>query len=441
MAWWNKKKQPTATGEEKEERDALTDLLGANIDPSAITKEQAMSIPSVAACVNLISDAVASLPIKLYNVNDAGESIEIKDDPRVILLNVDTGDTLNPYMMKKAMVEDALVDGAGYTYINKQRNEVTSLNFVSNAQMGVMMIDANPIFKKFEFVVYGQTYKEFEFIKLTRKTVDGIQGVGVLKENNLLLSVAYNQLEFEKMLYFKGGQKKGFLKATGKLSQDALNALKTAFMNLYSNNSSDNIIVLNNGLEFQEANNSAVEMQVNQNKIANDDAIFKVFGVPLELLNGKATGGNEMLFDSFVKTALLPIIKAFETSLNRDLLLNSEKGKLEFKFDTNEISRADILKRYQAYDFAVRNGILQIDEIRAKEGYKPLDLDFVKLGLQDVLYLPDKKQIYTPNTNKLTDFGKAIVGDANGTGNEPVPQPNPSETNNQETPLPIGKDE
>jgi HK97 family phage portal protein len=397
---FSRKKKPV-----EEQRDALSDLLGSNLDPSVITKEQAMGIPSVASCVNLISDTVASLPIKLYKVDENGDNLEVKNDPRVSLLNVDTGDTLNPYMMKKAMIEDMLMYGAGYTYINKQRNSVQSLNYVDNRQVGVNLLDPNPIFKKLEFVIYGQNYHEWEFVKVTRKTKDGIQGTGVIQENNKLLSVAYNQLCFEDMMYRTGGNKKGFLKAANKLSEVAMNALKTAFSNLYSNNS-ENVIILNNGLEFQEANNSAVEMQVNQNKIANDEAIYKMFNVPIELLNGKATGGNELLFDSFVKLAILPVLKAYETSLNRDLLLTKEKGTYEFRFDTNEIQRADILKRFQAYDFAVKNGILQIDEIRSKEGYKPLELDFIKLGLQDVLYLPDKKQIYTPNTNRLTGLGE-----------------------------------
>jgi HK97 family phage portal protein len=417
LAWWERRKKQTESP--VEERDALSDLLGSNIDPSTITKQQAMTIPSVSACVTMISDAVASLPIKLYKVDEEGNSLEVKDDPRVKLLNVDNGDTLNPYAMKKAMIEDFLIDGAGYAFINKQRNNVQSINYVHNPQVGIMMLDPNPIFKKFEFVVYGTTYQEWQFVKVTRKTIDGVQGTGILRENNKLLSVAYNQIVFEDLMYRKGGQKKGFLKSTSKLSETAMNALKTAFSNLYANNTSDNVIVLNNGLEFQEANNSAVEMQVNQNKIANDEAIFKIFGVPVELLNGKATGGNSLLFESFLKLTILPIVKSFETSLNRDLLLTKEKGIYEFRFDMSQIVRADIKSRFEAYSFAIKDGYMQVDEVRALEGLKPLGLDFIKLGLQDVLYLNDTKQIYTPNTNKLTTIGEnGVPEESNDKGNQ-----------------------
>lgn len=418
MAWWNFRKT--------EKRDTvntgltLDDILSSFVDPSEITKEQAMMIPSYASCVNLISDTVASLPIKLYKISDVDETVEeVKNDPRVTLLNTDTGDLLNPFMWKKAIVEDALTYGVGYSYINRQRNTVQSLNYVHNPQVGVMVLDPNPIFKKFEFTVYGSIYKEFEFIKLTRKTIDGVQGIGTIAENNKILSVAYNQIVFEDMLYRTGGQRKGFLKSSSRLSPEAMTSLKQAFANLYSNNS-ENVIILNNGLEFQESNNSSVEMQVNANKVANDQAIFKMFSVPVELLNGKATGGNEMLYDSFIKLAILPVLKAFETSLNRDLLLQKEKGIYRFEFETTEILRANILQRFQAYQLAIDSGILQVDEIRSMENWKPIGFDFIKLGLQDVLYRPETGEIYTPNTNQLAKMGEQVEG-ATGTGqNVPV---------------------
>lgn len=418
IAWWNFKKV--------EKRDTvntgltLDQILSSFVDPSEITKEQAMMIPSVAACVNLISDTVASLPIKLYKINaDEQTTVEVKDDQRVTLLNTDTGDTLSPYMWKKMLVEDMLIYGAGYSYINKQRNLVKSLNYVSNPQVGVTLVDPDPIFKNLDIIVYGQQYKEFEFVKLLRKTHDGVQGKGVLKENNKILSVAYNQLLFEDLLYRTGGNKKGYLTSSSRLSPEAMTSLKQAFANLYQNNN-ENIIVLNSGLEFKESNSTAVEMQVNSNKVTNDEAICKIFGVPTMLLGGKtASSGVEMVYDSWVKLSIIPILKAFETALNRDLLLTKEKKTMTFKFETTEILRADILKRYQAYQLAVESNLLGIDEIRNMEGFKPLNFDYIKLGLADVLYDPETKQVYTPNTNQVVKMGEKVEGAAGPGETEP----------------------
>ena len=79
-------------------------------------------------------------------------------------------------------------------------------------------------------------------------------------------------------------------------------------------------------------------------------------------------------------------------------MLESEKQSLFFKADTSELLKADIEKRFNAYEKGLKNGFLQIDEIRERENYEPLGLNFIKLGLSDVLYNPDTKEIYTPNT-------------------------------------------
>jgi HK97 family phage portal protein len=408
MAWWNRKPQV-----EKRDNNIPTIediLLGAVLDPSSITKDQAMSIPAVAMCVNLISDTVASLPIKLYQEDETKEKVKCVDnDPRVKMLNLDTGDTLNGYQMKKALIEDFLMYGAGYVYINRQRNKVKSLNYVSNLQVSVR-IDPNPIFKKNTILCYGGEYKDWEFIKITRKTKDGASGIGIISENNKPLSIALNTMLFEDLLYRTGGQRKGFLKSKTRLSPSAMTELKSAFKNLYANNSDgSNVVVLNDGLDFQEANNSSTELQLNQNKITNAQEIAKIFGIPTELMNGKATGGNEILYDTFVKMAILPVLKAFETALNKDLLLDKEKGSFYFAFQVEELLKGDIEKRFNAYEKAVKNGIFQVDEVRKKENLEPLGLGFVKLGLQDVLYFPDSKQVYTPNTNKQVVMGETPV--------------------------------
>lgn len=422
MAWWNRKKAAT-----KEHRDmSLEDiLLSANYDASTISKEQAMSIPALNAGVNLISNTVASLPIKLYQ-KDGQKIKSMDDDPRVQMLNVTTGDLLDGVQMKKAIVDDYILYGAGYMFINRKRNDVASLHYVSNPSVGVALLNPDPIFKAYEFIIFGRTYKDFQMVKLTRKTRNGVTGLGLLEEANKVLSVAYNTLVFEDMLVRTGGNKKGFLKSPGRLSPDAITSLKQAWKNLYANNE-ENVVVLNNGLEFQEANNSSVEMQINQNKITNDDSIAKMLNIPVEILDGKVTN-MDMLYETFIKLAILPIVKAFETALNKDLLLEKEKGSFYFALDTTELVKGDILKRFQAYELAVKNGIFQVDEIRTKENVEPLGFDFIKLGLQDVLYSPDTKEIYTPNTNKMAKMGEQSLSDpAPVVGETPMTGDNPPE--------------
>lgn len=395
MGWFKKKEETRMTLEEF--------LLSAAISADDITLEQALNIPTVLACVEMISKTIAMLPIKLYNEIDG--KITVVKDNRVNLLNNDTGDTLDGYQFKKAMVVDYLLEGASYAYINRERNKIKSLHYIENRYVSVV-VNTDPIFKSHDIRINAEPYRDFEFIKLIRNTKDGITGRGIIKENQKILSVAYNTLVYENNLVKTGGNKRGFLKSPKKLAKEAMDALKLAWKNLYGD-SDENMIILNEGMEFQEASNTSVEMQLNENKKSNAMEICKLFNVPYNMLVGGATEEDN---NNYTKNCILPILKADETALNKELLLTKEKGSFYFATDTKELMKGDLLKRYQAYEIAIKNGFLQWDEVRYTEDYEPYDLNFIKLGLQDVLFNPKTKEIYTPNTDKTTNIENPMKG-------------------------------
>jgi HK97 family phage portal protein len=400
MAWFFKKKEERASLEEI--------LITSGVLTSSVSKAQALNIPALSACVELISMTVASLPIKLYSETAETTTAE-QNDPRIDLLNSDTQDLLNGFELKKAMVEDFLLHGGGYTYINRRGNNTKSLHYVDNIYIGVNK-NTDPIFKMAEIQVNGNPYRDWEFVKLLRKTKDGVTGQGILKENNTMLSVAYNQMVYEEVLVKTGGNKKGFLKSSGRLSKEAMDELRASWKKLYGNND-ENILVLNNGLDFQEASQTSVEMQLNEHKRSNSDEICKIFLVPPRILTGEA---GEEEYNNWIKTCILPILTAFESALNKDLLLPSEQDKRYFAFDTTELTKGSIEERFSAYNTAISSGFMQIDEVRYKENLPPLKLNWIKMGLQDVLYFPESEEIYTPNTNKLAKMGENPTVEPNG---------------------------
>jgi hypothetical protein len=95
----------------------------------------------------------------------------------------------------------------------------------------------------------------------------------------------------------------------------------------------------------------------------------------------------------------MPVINEFECSLNRDLLRESEKKEYYFDFDTKEVIKNNLLFKssLETYKTLIDAKIMQIDEVRYMLDLKPLGLDFIKLGLQDVLYNPETKEVFTPN--------------------------------------------
>ncbi len=342
---------------EEPQQDANDVILSALLSDETITEKHALNIPAVARCVNLICETVSMIPVKLYKeeiVDGKRKTVEVPEDARCSLLNEDTKDALDGTQFKKAMVRDYLLNGNAYAYINKRRNTVKSLNYVDCSNI-LITKNADPIFKDYNISVQGKTYKPFEFLKIMKSTKDGARGVGIIEENNELLRVAYTTLKFEQNLVSTGGNKKGFINAKNRLTKEAIDVLKAAWDKFYSNNE-EKMIILNDGLTFQEASNTSVEMQLNENKNSINNSILDIFGVP--------TTWN---WETFIKTAIMPILKTIECALNRDLLLEKEKKSLYFAFDTKEIIKGDIKTRFEAYKTALDSNLMQIDEVRYLE--------------------------------------------------------------------------
>ena len=390
MGIFNRKKRDTDTNITPPIDDVL---LKALFNGETITREKAMTLPAVAGAVDFISNMIACMPVKLYKYKQ-GKVEEVTDDNRTKLLNSDTGDTLDAFQFKKAMVEDYLLGKGGYAYIQKNRNEVVGLYYVEDIYISFLK-NYKPIFKDYTILVEGAEYKPYEFIKLLRKTQDGAEGVGLCDELSKALETAYQTLIYQLGLVKSGGNKKGFLKSQRKLGQEEIDVLKKAWQNLYANNE-NNVVVLNNGLEFQEASNSSVEMQLNESKRTLQEEINNIFHIQADF------------YETF-KQAIYPIVKAFETALNRDLLLEKEKKNMFFTFDVKEIIKANITERYSAYKLAKEVGLMTINEMRKEENMNFIEgLDVINVGLGAVLYDTNTHQYYVPNKNETSGDQEAI---------------------------------
>lgn len=397
--------------------DTGSDILTALLNRDTMTREKALEIPTVAASIRLIADTVSSLPIKLYRKLPDGSTEEVTDDIRVKLLNQDTGDTLSPNQMRSAIIEDYFLGKGGLVYINKVRGKVKSLHYVRDVEWSYQK-NYDPIFKTYTINIQGKQYQPYEFIKVLRNTKDGVTGKSVIEENSLAFNVAYNTLVFENKLIQKGGAKGGFLKSETNLAKDKIDALKEAWGNLYSNTSTDKVVVLNKGLEFQPIDATSTELQLNENKETNSRELSMLFGVPISLLKGG--GGTAAVEDikNFVSYCIVPIVNDLESALDRDLLLEKEKATMYFAVDTTALTRGDIKDRYEAYKTGLEAGFLQIDEVRKAEDLNALNMDWIKLGLEAVLYNAADNTIFVPNTGQYIKMGENIIPQEQSEGGE-----------------------
>lgn len=397
MGLFKRKEKRAGDGMAGVSDNLLTALIGGS---SEVTKSEAIQIPTVAACVNLIADRISALPIKLYR-QEGKEVTEITEDKRLDMLNHDTGDTINATEMKKLWIRDYFLGKGSYTYIERNLfNEPMGLLYVDESRLAVAP-GADPIHKTYSIQVNGRVYFPYQFLKILRNSKGFGTGTSIISEDPLALAIYYNTMKYENATIRKGGNKKGYILSKNKLTQDVLDKVKEAWQKLYSNSYDikDNAVVLNDGLDFKESSATSVELQLNENKRTNADEICKLFCMPADVLNGKA---NEAMISQFVQNCLMPLINTIESALDSDLLTESEKaGHYYWAFDTSELTRGDFVSRMNGYATALQNNIYQLDEIREKEDLPPLGFNFIKLGLDAVLVDPKTREIYTPNTGRL----------------------------------------
>lgn len=338
-----------------------------------------------------------------------------KEDRRESLINKNTGNLLNGYETKRAFVRDYMLKGNGYIYKNMDRNNVESLHYVDCMNVSV---DTNcePIFKKAKYIVGGRAYYPTEFITIARNSKNGVTGMGLLGENTLIIKLVNNMINMLNANVKGGGVKKGFLRSERNLTRDALDKLKEDFEKLYNTNTegSTKVVTLNHGLEFIPATESSTELQLSELYKGISDDVSQLANVPENIKSGKA---NESEYRNWFKNCINPILEEICGALNETMLLESEKDTYFWRADTSEIEKTDLKSTFEAYKVALDGNIMQLDEVREKIGIPPLGFNYIKLGLDTVLYDTEKNVVYTPNTNmmqKMTDIDKNIDSKVSG---------------------------
>lgn len=394
------KKENRSLENPTETPEGLADLFQGGIDMQA-TREEAMSLPSVSACLEFITGAISGMPVRLYRRRDDGGKEEI-EDYRTSLLNRETRDTLDAVQFKRALVMDYFLNGAGYAFVNWKRNKIQSINYVSWGNVSTVT-NADPVFKEVNYWINGHRYYDYQILRILRNSDDGMEGHGILKENQALFSTMFKALRYEHST-IGSGAKRGFLKSSRHLDKDILKALRQAWAKLFSGDNS--VVVLNDGLDFQEIGTTATENQLVDNKTINNNSVYAIFGIPTGLFSDNPSSETYL---QAIRTAVLPVARALENALNKFMLLESEKDKLFFTLDSSAITEADTMTRYQCYEIGLKNSWLTVDDIRKRENMLPVGMDFIKLGLDAVLYKPQTGEIYTPNTGVKANINDAAA--------------------------------
>ena len=392
--------------EQRSDNEVIADVAEGLIKSSnTVTKQQARSIPVVTKSVNWIASAIAALPIKMYRLTDSGYQ-EVQDDYRLALVNEYSGNCMTANDLKRQILTDLLLEGNGYAYISKKGNKIEKLSYIPTCHL-TYTESVNNINKVINVWVDGKQVQDYNVFRLVNNTKNGISGIGFISDCQELLGTVLNSLQYENSS-ISSGVRRGFLKSKSKLDSNKMNELRRAWKKLTTPNQSD-VLVLNAGIEFEDASSTATESQLSQNKVINMHQILSYFGLPTNFFEGV----NSDAYLTAIRIAVLPLVKQFTTALNNFLLLEYEKSNMKFEIDTRSLVEIDVNAKYNMYQTALTNGILTIDEVRQREQLPVLDMSYLKLGLGDVLYNVTDGKIFVPNTGQIVDPSVATNDDVN----------------------------
>lgn len=389
------------TREKKDEVTLFEEVFGYASDK--VTIEDALQIPIVNACVSRVSDVIASTDLKLYKKTDKGRE-EVINDVRVKLLNtkVDNG-LINSFELKKLIVRDYFLKGHCYFYVKRDGNKVQDISYLENVSISS---NSDPFNKLFNIYCFDKTLRPHDTLRITRNSKDGMKGKSIIDETGLHFLLILKTMERLLTDAKRGFLPKGMFKMEKNIRD--LDSVKENVRKMLSDKNSG-YIFLNSSISYEplekkkDAENEAKANASELNKIAS------MFGVPVSIISG---GANEEDKFNFINFTILPLLSNIEASLNRDLLLEREQDKYYFAFDTKELLKGNLKERFEAYQIAIKNNIMSMDEVRDIENLPRLNFGFYKFNIADAMYYRDDDKdinmLLNVNTNTAIDINRVL---------------------------------
>lgn len=335
--------------EQRNAYTSFTDLYG-NLNYGSYSSYQASKALTLSACyraVNLISDSIASLQMKVYLKDDEGFNKEYVTHPLYDVLGYEPNVQMSRFNFFKLIVTSLLLRGNAYIKINRDTKfYVDSLEFINPDAVSIQNVKGD-----LKYIVQGAKgwINSSDIIHILNfPQLNSYYGASTISNASNSLDIAYNS-ELHAGNWFKGGANaSGFLSTsaplTPKQEQDLINKFKSA-----SNTAtgSPNGIVFMGGagdMKLQTLGISPRDSQLLETRSYNVVDISRFFNVNPILLfdNTKGTYSNvENAQLDFLNTTLLPVIEKLENEFNRKLIFPSQRGTLDLRFDLSNLLRAD----------------------------------------------------------------------------------------------------
>lgn len=344
----------------------------------AVTVQTAMQLAAVWACVRLISETIATLPLQLYERDAKGGRHIAKDHWLYSIVHDQPNANMTAVEFWESVTAQLCLWGNAYCFKTYSGNKIVSLDPLKPSQMQVKT-DANGDLIYLYATTKGvQTYTERQIWHLKGFGIDGLIGLSPISYARNSLGASMSADEASGKLFANGMRAGGALQMTQILTSAQRKEIRESMAEqLTGTANTGKLMVLEGGSQYQPISMNPEDAQMLQTRAFHVEEICRWFRVPPFMVghSEKSTSwgtGLEQQMIGFLTFALRPYLTRIEQGIKKSLLSPVERTKYFAEFALEGLMRADSSARAALYSSASQNGWMTRNEIRDLENRPPL---------------------------------------------------------------------
>lgn len=353
-------------------------FMGNSSSGKRVNERSAMQMTAVYSCVRILSEAVAGLPLHLYQYTDKSNKEKAVDNPLYFLLHDEPNSEMTSFVFRETLMTHLLLWGNAYSQIIRNgKGEVIALYPLMPDRMTVNRDENGQLY--YEYMVSSDDAKTLKgsMVRLSTYDVLHIPGLGfdglvgyspiAMAKNAIGLAIAAE--EYGSKFYANGATPSGILEYPGTVKEpekvrESWNAGFGGSLN------SHKVAVLEEGMKYTPISIAPNEAQFLETRKFQVNEIARIFRVPPHMVGDleKSSFSNiEQQSLEFVKYTLEPWLVRWEQAMQRALIPQEDKSKYFIKFNVDGLLRGDYQSRMQGYSVGIQNGFMSPNDVRTLE--------------------------------------------------------------------------
>ena len=339
-------------------------LLRETNSGASVTPETAVGVGVVYACCYKIASTIASLPIYVYD--DNGTSFDRSNHPADYLLNKSPDEYTTSFQFRETLIFMMLLYGCGYAKIIRGRGaEPTRFELIHSDKVSRKGLNG-----EFVYVVKHENNEE-TVLPSDMIALHYSLGQSPTLMNAETIGLMMAAQSYAGKFFNGGGVMNGVLTSDENLSSEQVQTL----LQTWQSQQGKQTRFMPFGVKYHKMGVDPDKAQNVDSRRFQGEEICRVFNVPPAMVGftGGAYKDYENQAKAFVTGTIVPLAQRIESEFNLKLLLGDDRRLKTFRHDVDELTRGDMATRADYYREMLQNGVLNRNEVRAKERYNAVD--------------------------------------------------------------------